>query len=105
MWEVVVNPSDRSLLAVAICAVSAVLAAVGIVLGAPPFTAIILLAAVWHFTAEWSGGRLWLLFATPKGIFQRVRGGLLLPPLSRNIRRGSWVLLLAAVVWKVGPWK
>lgn len=89
---------QRGSLAIAICVVSAGFAALGVAIGGHPALVVVLLAGVWHFTADWLGRRLWLLFKTPRAIIQQARStGLHLPPLARTISTGAFLLVIAAI--------
>lgn len=64
-----------------------------------PVWATVNLWIIWGFTADWLGGRLWMLNLRPKEIAHEAkRGKLRLTGLALGIQRASYVWLAASVV-------
>jgi hypothetical protein len=100
----------RKSIAVGICLLSSVVALVAWNYGERPWLALGLLAGVWNFTADWLGGRLWLLHKSFGQIYQTTRetaGGIFwLPPLANTISRVAMILSMASLATCVfGPWR
>jgi hypothetical protein len=76
--------------------------------GGRPWLVLGLLAGAWKFTADWLGGRLWLLHKRFGQIYEatHVTGGgvFWLPPLAKTISRGALILSVASVAtYSFGP--
>lgn len=82
-----------------ICVLATVLTVISLHYGRRPWLALTLLGGAWQMTADWLGGRLWLLHKTLKGIYQSMRapdGGIFgLPPLARTMSWGGMILMIA----------
>jgi hypothetical protein len=91
----------RKSIAVAICLASAVLELIAWHYGERPWLALGVLGGVWGFTADWLGGRLWLLHKSVGHIYKTTRetgkGIFWLPPLARTISRGAMILSTASL--------
>ena len=84
-----------------LCLLSAALAMIDWHFGGRPWLVLGLLAGVWSFTADWLGGRLWLLHKRFGEIYEATRvtgrGGFWLPPLAKTISRGALILSVVSV--------
>lgn len=90
----------RTYIALASCVVSAlVLGYFCLFQHLNPMWATLNLWIIWGFTADWLGGRLWMLHMRPKEIVHQARRGKLrLTGLALGIQRASYVWLAAAGV-------
>ena len=91
----------RKRIAVGICLLATVLTLVKLHFGERLWLALGVLGGVWTFTADWLGGRLWLLHKSFSQLHQSTRASrgriFWLPPLARTMSWGGTILMIAGI--------
>lgn len=98
--DAIARQQRRSMIAIAVCAISAVLGAVMAIYGGwSPVQVEFSLGTVWCVTADWLGRRFALLRMTPAQIYQRARQERVChSPLVTTILTGSLLFFVAGVI-------
>jgi len=109
------SPEPRRVaIAMAICALSAVVGVVAVVHASPTqpggrmviSSDIVMVAFAWTWTADWLGRRLGLLRMRPGQIYRNLRDRKFeLRGVAKTMARGGRLLFLAGLMYLIIPWK